>query len=114
MVSIALNSCDVKENEEAARSIVDDFNDLTSYLGRDSSMSLIEVEQLILERARHLGQQLLELHAVDQASVKETDSVSCPTCGKACRPWRKRDRQLTTLCGDIGVERLKPRRYKSG
>ena len=81
------------------------FNDSISDLGRDSSLSFIEVEQLVLERSRALGQKLLELHALDQASVKETDPVSCPTCGKACRPWRKRGRQLTTLCGDIWVER---------
>lgn len=105
MFSIALESFEVKENEEAAQALVDDFNDLAKGLGRDSSMSFIEVELLILERTRELGQKLLELHALDEASVKETVPVSCPECEKACRPWRKRGREITTLCGDIGVRR---------
>ena len=105
MFSISFDSCKVKENEEAAQAIVDDFSDLVSGLGRDSSLAFSEVEDLILERTQALRQKLFELHVSDQASVKETDPVSCPTCGKACRPWRKRGRQFTTLCGDIGVER---------
>ena len=47
MFSISINSCKVKENEEAAQAIVDDFCDLVSVLGRDSSLSFSEVENLI-------------------------------------------------------------------
>ena len=87
MFSISSVVCKSKENQEAVQAIVDEFNDSVSDLSRDSSMSFIEVELLILERSRALGQKLLELHALDQASVKETDPVACQTCGKACRPW---------------------------
>ena len=73
MFSIALVGFKFKENEEAAQTIVDRFNDLVSGLGRDSSLSFNEVEQLILEATQDLRQKLLELHALDQASVKETD-----------------------------------------
>lgn len=105
MFSISLVSCEVNENEEAAQAIVDKFNASIRGLGRDSSMSFIEVELFVLERFRELGQKFLELHALDQASVKETDPVSCPECEKACRPLRKRERQISTLCGDIDFER---------
>ena len=79
MFSISIISCEVKGNEEAVQAIVDEFNASVSDLGRDTSLSFIEVEQLVLERTRALGQKLLELHALEQESVKETDPVSCPT-----------------------------------
>ena len=60
---------------------------------------------MVLEGTRALGQKLLEMHASQQASTKETEPVSCPKCEKTCRSWRKRERQITTRCGDIRVER---------
>ena len=79
---------------------MDEFNDLVSNLGRDFSMSFIEVEHLILERTQEFVQKLLKWHALDQAMAKETDPVSCLTCENVSRPWRKRGRQIVTLCGE--------------
>ncbi len=105
MFSISLASCEVKENAEAAKNLIDEVNDLVRDLGSVSCMSFTEAEHHILEGTRALGQKLLELYASKQASAKETEPVSCPKCEKSCRSWRKRERQLTTLCGVIRVER---------
>ena len=105
MLSISLESCEVKENAEAAKNLVDEINDLFEVLGSGSCMSFNEEENHILEGTQALGQKLLEMHASQQASAKETDPVSCPKCEKACRSWRLSARQLTTLCGVIRVDR---------
>ncbi len=105
MFSISLASCEVKENAEAAKNLIDEVNDLVEDLSSDSCMSFTEAEHHILEGTRALGQKLLELYASKQASAKETEPVSCPKCEQSCRSWRKRERQLTTLCGVIRVER---------
>lgn len=105
MISITLDHCEVKENAEAAKNLVDELNDLFQELGSDSCPSFNEAEHHILEGTRALGQKMLELYASKQASVKETEPVSCPKCEKACRSWRKRERQITTLCGVIRVRR---------
>ena len=68
-------------------------------------MSFNEAEYHILEDTQALGQKLLEMHASQQASVKETAPVSCPKCEKACRSWRLRARQLTTICSVHRVDR---------
>ena len=68
-------------------------------------MSFNEAEHHILEGTQELGHKLLEMHVSQQTSAKETEPVSCPKCEKACRSWRKRERQLTTLCGVIRVDR---------
>jgi len=105
MISITYDSCEVKENAEAAKKLVDEINDLFGDLGSDSCLSLAEAEHYILEGTQALGQKLLELYAFQQASAKEPETVSCPKCEKSCRSWRKRERQITTLCGVIRVER---------
>ncbi len=104
MLSISLASCEVKENVEAAENLVVEVNDLFGALDSRSCLSLAEAEHHILEGTRALGQKLLEMYTSQQASAKETEPVLCPKCEKACRSWRKRERQFTTLCGVIRVE----------
>ena len=48
MISISYDSCEVKENVEAAKNLVDEINDLFADLGSDSSLSFPEAEQHIL------------------------------------------------------------------
>ena len=48
MFSISLESCEVKENREAALSCVEEINDLVGTLGTGSCVSLDEAEQRIL------------------------------------------------------------------
>ena len=105
MFSISLASCEVKEKAEAVENLVAEINDLFEGLGSRSCMLLDEAEHYILEGTRFLGQKLLELYASQQASAKDPVSVSCPECDKDCHSWRKRERQITTLCGVIRVER---------
>ena len=85
MICITYDSCEVKENVEAAKNLVNEINDLFGDLDSRSCLSLAEAEQHILEGTRALGQKLLEMYASQQASVKDTDPVSCPKCEKACR-----------------------------
>ena len=47
----------------------------------------------------------VEMFISQRASDQESEPVSCPKCGEACRPWCSRARRITTLCGVIRVER---------
>ena len=105
MFSISLDNCEVKENMETAMNLIGKINDLVASLDLGSCASLDEAEERILEGTRSLGANLLEMHVNQTAGIKETEPVSCPKCDKVCRSWRKRERQVTTLCGDICVER---------
>ncbi|MDE0088250.1 MAG: hypothetical protein OXU23_21190 [Candidatus Poribacteria bacterium] len=55
MFSISLESCEVKENTEAAMSCVEEINDLVGTLGTGSCVSLDEAEQRILEGTRSIS-----------------------------------------------------------
>ena len=105
MLSITIDSCDVKVNVEAAKSLVDAINDLFGSLDSRSCLSLDEAEHNIVESTQSIRQKALELYASQQSSAKETASVSCPKCDQACRSWRQRECQITTLCGVIRVKR---------
>ena len=105
MFSISLDKCNVKGNEEAAQAIVDRLNGLIGDLGRNCPQSLNEVEQMVYDLSLDLRKMVLELHALDQASVKETEPVSCPKCKKECRPLRLRERKINTRCGVVCVPR---------
>ena len=50
----AVESCEVKENAEAAKNLVDEINDLFEVLGSGSCMSFNEAENHILEGTQAL------------------------------------------------------------
>jgi hypothetical protein len=105
MFSISLDSCEVKENTEAVKNLVGEINDLVGSLGTDTCVSLDEAEQRILEGTRSIRCKLLELYANEEASVPAPEPVACPKCDQPSGRQRKRERQFTTLCGVICVNR---------
>ena len=105
MFSISLASCEVKEFREDATHFVEKINTVLHTLGSDSSLSVDGMEIIVLEAMHSLCQMLLEMSVLKQASEQVAGSVECPQCQQACRPYRKRVRHITTLCGVIRVER---------
>lgn len=105
MFSISLESCEVKENIEAAMSCVEAINDLVGTLGTGSCVSLDEAEQRILEGTQSIRRKLLEMSVNQVSSVPEPEPIACPKCEKPSGRRRRRERHLTTLCGVIRVER---------
>ena len=105
MFSITLESCEVKENTEAAMNLVEEINDLVGELGTGSYVSLDEAEQRILEGTHSIRRKLLEMSVNQEASGKEAEPVACPKCDTPSRRWRRRGRQITTRCGIIRVHR---------
>lgn len=105
MFSPSLDSCEVKENREAVKNLVEEINDLVGSLGTDTCISLDEAEQRILEGTHSIRCKLLEMSANQEASAKEPEPVACPKCDKPSHRRRKRERQFRTLCGVIRVNR---------
>lgn len=54
---------------------------------------------------RSLEQKFLEICVSKKAGKKESEPVECPACKEPCRPLRKREKHLTTLCGKISTSR---------
>ncbi len=63
------------------------------------------MEILAFETMRSLGQMMLEMGVLKHSVEQVFGSVECPQCQQACRPYRKRERHITTLCGVIRVDR---------
>ena len=59
----------------------------------------------VSETFRSLEQKFLEMCVSKKTDKKEREPVECPECKAPCRPLRKRDRRLTTLCGKISISR---------
>ncbi len=57
MFSLSLESCEVKENEEAAKVLTEEINDLVGNL-RPGSCDLMETEQRVYEGAQSIAQTL--------------------------------------------------------
>ena len=104
MFSLSLESCEVKENEAAAKALVKEINDLVGD-HNPGSCDLMEAEQRVYEGAQSIAQKLLEMFVNQDSSAKESEPVSCPACDHPSHSWRRRELQITTLCGVICVRR---------
>ncbi len=80
------------------------MNDLIGNL-KPGSCDLMEAEQRVYEGAQSIAQKLLEMFVNQEASAKESEPVACPECDQPSHRWRRRELQITTLCGVICVRR---------
>ncbi len=109
MFSISLESCEVNEFQEVATHFVESINIFLQDLDAHISSPIEVLELKVLEGVRALCRQLLEMIVSKVASEQVSGSVICPECEQECRPWCKRERGITTLCGVIrmcGVIRI--------
>ncbi len=104
MFSISLASCEVEEFREDAIHFVEKINNVLHTLSSDS-LYVDAMEIIALETMRSLGQMMLEMGVLKHSVEQVSGSVECPQCQQACRPYRKRERRITTLCGVIRVDR---------
>ena len=105
MLSISLQSCEVKAFAEEANQFVKEVNVLVETLTSDLCVSLEAAELQVLEATRSWGQKVLEMCVSQKSGERVSEQVSCPAFQKACRPLRKRHRNFTPLCGVIRVGR---------
>ena len=105
MFSISLESFEVKEFEEEYKKFVVAVNDFAEDIFSDPCLSLAEAEFRVLEASRSWGQKFLEMFISQKAGEQTCEPVECPECEQVCRPWCKRARRITTVCGVIRVER---------
>ena len=105
MFSISLASCEVKEFEEVFKKFVEEFNDFAREMFSDPCIPLEEAEFRVFEASRSWGQKFLEMFISQMAGKSACEPVECPECEQVCRPWCKRARRITTVCGVICVER---------
>ena len=105
MFSISLQSCEVKTFDEDATQFVQEVNALVESLTSSPDVSLEDAEHQVLEATRAWGQKILQMCISQKAEAPVSDPVACPVCENPCRPFRKRSRHFTTLCGVIRVGR---------
>ena len=105
MISITLDRCEIKENQEACESFVASINEMARDIFSEPGISLSDAESRVYEGFRLIRQKFLEMFLSHQATEEPSEPVECPKCGEACRRRYKRKRRITTMCGVICVER---------
>lgn len=98
MYSISFENLEIKE-------ILEDIVQTAEKLSSSGSPSLEDIETCVQALMSRNGQKLTEVCALEAASEQSTEPVECPQCQQVCRPTQKRGRNITTLCGEIRVER---------
>lgn len=93
-------SCIVAEISQEVQEI---FQDLTG----DASVSITDVEMRVSNAVSSWGQRLSEAVLSETAGAPETSAmtVSCPSCEKQSRRFRRRMRSFTSLCGVLRLPR---------
>ena len=93
-------SCIVADISQEVQEI---FQDLTG----DASVSITDVERRVSSAVSSWGQRLSEAVLSQTAGAAETCpmTVSCPSCQKQSRRFRRRPRRFTTACGVLQVYR---------
>ena len=105
MINITLDRSKINVNEEACDSFIESINVFANELFSDPCISLSEAESRVFEGFSLICQKFFEIYISHQACEKPSEPVKCPECNKTCRQRYKRKRRITTLCGDIDVER---------
>lgn len=105
MISITLDRCEIKENQEACESFVESINAMARDIFSEPDISLSDAESRVFEGFHLIRQKFLEMFLSHQANEEPSEPVDCPKCGQACRRRYKRERRITTMCGVIRVAR---------
>ena len=105
MISITLDRCEIKENQEACESFVEAIDAMAQDIFSEPGISFSGAESRVFEGFRLIRQKFLEMFLSHQANEEPSEPVDCPKCGQVCRRRYKRERRITTLCGVIRVER---------
>ena len=105
MISITLDRCEIKENQEACESFVESINAMARDIFSEPGISLSDAESRVYEGFHLIRQKFLEMFLSHQANEEPSEPVDCPKCGQACRRRYKRERRITTMCGVIRVAR---------
>ena len=105
MISITLDRCEIKENQEACESFVESINAMARDIFSEPDISLSDAESRVFEGFRLIRQKFLEMFLSYQANEEPSEPVVCPKCGQECRRRYKRERRITTMCGVIRVAR---------
>lgn len=105
MISISLDHCEIKENQEACESFVEAINEMVRDIFSEPGLSLSDAESRVFEGFRLISQKFFEMFLSHQANEEPGEPVACPKCGEACRRRYKRKRRITTKCGVVSVER---------
>ena len=105
MSSISLSACESNDCQDVFEKFVKEVKDLYIGIDSDESLSFDDVEVCVSDGFRSLEQKFLEMCMSKKTSKKESEPVECPACKAPCRPLRKREKHLTTLCGRISISR---------
>ena len=105
MSSISLSVCESNDSQDSFKKFVEEVADLYGELDSDKGLSLDDVEVRVSEAFSSFEQKFLEMCVSQKTDKKESEPVECPACEAPCRPLRKRERHLTTLCGKISIRR---------
>ena len=71
----------------------------------DTSLPLEVLESEVRQASQELGCKALETCLSQRASQADSASVACPICQGELRRFRKRQRNVQTLCGVVCVSR---------
>ena len=105
MSSISLYDFESNDCQDDFAKFIKEVSDLYGDITADEGLSLDDVEFRVFEAFRSLENQFVEMCVSQKAGKKKSEPVECPACQKPCRPLRKRERHLTTLCGKISISR---------
>ena len=85
MISITLDRCEIKENQEACESFVESINAMARDIFSEPDISLSDAESRVFEGFRLIRQKFLEMFLSHQANEEPSEPVDCPKCGQVCR-----------------------------
>ena len=88
---------------EAAEEIIEGF---LSWDEKNPAPKLTEMEDIILELRRRMGEAMLEVGLEGQEAREPFESPRCPECGRKMRQKGKKGKGVESRVGSIEVERV--------
>ena len=85
--------------------ISEEVKEIFSSIVDDTSLPLETLESEVRQASQELGRKVLEARLSQRASQVDSPSVACPVCQGELRRFRKRQRNVQTLCGVVRVSR---------
>ena len=88
---------------EAADEIIEGF---LTWDEKNPAPKLTEMEDIILELRRRMGEAMLEVGLEGQEAREPAESPKCPECGRKMRHKGKKEKGLESRVGSLEVERV--------
>jgi len=93
------------EVETIVTLISEEVKEIGHQLASEEGLTLDDAEAILADNVQDWQRRLLQVCFSQRAIEEEDTPITCPTCNQQMKRLRKRSKWITTMCGEILVER---------